>query len=101
MDNNIDNGAKALVDYWQSIDSMPQKFQDIHRELWDYTGRPNFEYSYPMALGRLMDMSNDWDEFIANFIILFPEIDASDFKIKNDLTTNWMCYIYGIQRVGK
>lgn len=95
---SISSESNELLDYWKFIESLPEDFRKIHEELWDYTGRPNFVDTYVRALGYLMQISNNWDEFIANFKILFPSTNVHDSKVNNDLTTCWRCYLHGVKR---
>ena len=86
--------------YYDDLAKMEPKFREIALELWDITGRPQYDNTYNMALGRLMDMSNDWSEFKVNYLKLFTSLNTpDDFMTNSPLHTNWMCYIYGMKRL--
>ena len=85
-------------EWYTLVAEMPPKFQAIAEELWDITGRPNHEQSYVIALGKLLDMSEKISEFKANYQILFPEKDITDWATDIMLNEYWNLYMFGIER---
>lgn len=73
------------------IAALPENLQKIHTQLWDESGRPTYENSYIIALGKLCVMSNDWDEFSKNCKKFFYE---SVDELHMDLA--WHVYAKGV-----
>lgn len=79
--------------YFDHINSLPEDLLRIHEYCWDYTGRPNFDCSYQIAIGRICALCDDWDEFNFKCQQFFFEPSGKDeFK----LTLAWHCYIKGM-----
>jgi len=97
----IDKGSIKMTSYYEQLAAMPEEIRNIALELWDETGRPKYGVTATMALGRILDLSDDWDEFISKWKQLIPETDMEIMEIHDHLTTAWMCYVYGMGRIAK
>jgi hypothetical protein len=85
--------------YWPSqVAAMPKEIQEIAEFCWDDTGRPVFDLSYQIAVGRLLDLSKDYDTFCEKHRILFPNDKLPD---TDKLGVYWHCYAKGIQRAAQ
>lgn len=87
--------SKTWFDY---LVDMPEEIRNVALEMWDETGRPRHEHSYPIAMGRLLDLSDDYDGFIERYKQLFPERDVV-VPLVGELHNYWMCYVYGMKRL--
>ena len=54
------------MNYYEHTASLPPALLAINEACWDMTGRPLYEHSYQIAIGKLCEISNDWDQFKAN-----------------------------------
>lgn len=86
------------MDYYEHTAALPPALLAINEECWDMTGRPLYEHSYQIAIGKLCEISNDWDEFKANCDKFFLNEDG---KKEQTLGLAWHCYIKGMHVLGK
>jgi hypothetical protein len=83
----------TYYDYSKHVQSLPENLYKIHSFCWDYTGRPNLENADLVAIGRLCELSDDWDEF-KSFCdrFFFNKAEMSD----HTLSLAWHCYVKGM-----
>lgn len=86
------------MDYYEHTASLPPVLRDIYEACWDMTGRPLYEHSYQIAIGKLCEISNDWDQFKANCDQFFFNEEG---KKEQTLSLAWHCYIKGMHVLGK
>ena len=86
------------MDYYEHTASLPPALQAINEACWDMTGRPLYEHSYQIAIGKLCEISNDWDQFKANCDQFFFNEEG---KKEQTLSLAWHCYIKGMHVLGK
>lgn len=82
------------MDYYEHVASLPPALLEINEFCWDVTGRPNFDMSYQIALGRLCAISNDWEEFDANCVKFFFNTQEMGNRLHREIA--WHCYIKGM-----
>lgn len=81
------------MNYYEHVAQLPDNLHEIHEYCFDITGRPNFEYSYQIALGRLCAISDHWDEFKRNCDQFFFNKEGVD---PLHLNLAWHCYVKGM-----
>lgn len=79
-------------DYFNHVQSLPENLYEIHSFCWDYTGRPNLDNADIVALGKLCELSNDWEQFKAFCDRFFFNGEVSN----HTLNLAWHCYIKGM-----
>lgn len=82
------------MDYYEHVASLPDNLREINEFCWDMTGRPNFNHSYQIALGRLCAISNDWVEFDAYCDKFFFNSGEMGKPLEREIA--WHCYIKGM-----
>lgn len=86
-----------MEDCFTYLNNMPAAIRGVAEMCWDYTGRPIYGNSYNIAVGRILAMSNDYDEFVEKYSQLFPQQDVSDWVLKEKLDLIWHVYITGMK----
>lgn len=81
------------MNYYEHVATLPPELLEIHEYCWDVTGRPNFERSYQVAIGRLCEISNDWEQFHDHCDKFFFNKEGVR---EMDLDIAWHCYIKGM-----
>jgi len=79
--------------YHQHVATLPAPLMEIYDKYWDVTGRPLYELSYQTTMGKLCEISDDWDTFKANCDRFFFN---EKLKEEQTLRLAWHCYAKGI-----
>ncbi len=81
------------------VAEMPAEIQEIAEYCWDMSGRPYLDNAYQIAVGRLMHLCNDWDNFKQKYFVLFPEESITDSVLESKMSLMWHCYVSGMSRI--
>lgn len=87
----------TLEKYIEHVNNLPADVQKIVHDNWDITGRPSHELSYKTSVCQLMDLCNNWPEFLVKYQLAFPDC-VLEANWKEPINTMWHTYISGFKR---
>lgn len=90
-----------MENYYHHVATLPADLRTIHEFCWDSTGRPSYNKSYNIAMGRLLMLCDDWDMFVVKYQQLFFNKDVTESATRVEMELVWHVFITGMRTLAE